>query len=54
MEELEKIEETCRLCDEIGGQMFNIFHKNQEGIQILQVIKECLPIIVSTSKLSFV
>lgn len=47
MEEQEKIEGTCRLCDEIGGQMFNIFDKNPEGYQILQVIKECLPIIVS-------
>lgn len=47
MEEQEKLEETCRLCDEIGGQMFNIFEKNPEGQQILQVIKDCLPIIVS-------
>lgn len=47
MENQDKLEETCRLCDEIGGQMFNIFDKNPEGHQILQVIKECLPIIVS-------
>lgn len=43
-----KKDESCRLCDEIGGQMFNIFEKNEDGYQILQVIKECLPIIVST------
>lgn len=49
MDEPERIEETCRLCDEIGGQMFNIFSKNPDGNQILQVIKECVPIIVSTS-----
>lgn len=47
MEESEKMEESCRLCDEISGQMFNIFEKNEEGNQILQVIKECLPLIVS-------
>lgn len=47
MDEQWKNEDTCRLCDEIGGQMFNIFDKNEEGYQILHVIKECLPIIVS-------
>lgn len=51
MEETGKMEETCRLCDTIGGQMFNIFQKNQEGSQILQLIKDCLPIIVSTDRI---
>lgn len=48
MEESEKLEDTCRLCDEISGQMFYIFDKNDEGNQIVQLIKECLPIIVSS------
>lgn len=52
MDEQWKSEESCRLCEEIGGQMFNIFEKNEEGYQILQVIKDCLPIIVSTFILS--
>lgn len=47
MEDHEKMEESCRLCDESTGQMFNIFDKNPDGYQILQVIKECVPIIVS-------
>lgn len=52
MVEYEKMEETCRLCDETSGQMFNIFDKNADGYQILQVIKECVPVIVSNSIIS--
>ena len=47
MEVAEKMEEMCRLCDEVSEKMFSIFDKNEEGQQILQLIKECLPIIVS-------
>ncbi|KAG5887935.1 hypothetical protein JTB14_003030 [Gonioctena quinquepunctata] len=46
MEVAEKIDDTCRLCDEISEKMFGILEKNEEGIEILQVIKDCLPIII--------
>ncbi|XP_057671512.1 uncharacterized protein LOC130903436 isoform X1 [Diorhabda carinulata] len=46
MEESEKTEESCRLCDEIAEKMLSIFDKNEEGIEILQLIKECLPIVI--------
>lgn len=48
MEVSENIEEKCRLCDEVGEKMLSIFDKNEEGHQFLQLIKECLPIIVSS------
>ncbi|XP_050501254.1 uncharacterized protein LOC126881193 isoform X2 [Diabrotica virgifera virgifera] len=46
MEESEKTEESCRLCDETAEKMLSIFDKNEEGIEILQVIKDCLPIVI--------
>ncbi|XP_074032895.1 uncharacterized protein isoform X2 [Leptinotarsa decemlineata] len=46
MEVSEKLDCSCRLCDETSEKMFGIFEKNEEGIQILQLIKECLPIII--------
>ncbi|XP_018564119.1 uncharacterized protein LOC108905633 isoform X2 [Anoplophora glabripennis] len=46
MEVSENMEEKCRLCDEVGEKMFSIFDKNEEGHQFLQLIKECLPIII--------
>lgn len=51
MEESEKTEEPCRLCDENAEKMLSIFDKNEEGIEILQVIKDCIPIVVSTKRL---
>lgn len=53
MEAGEKMDESCRLCDENSDQMFSIFEKNEDGIQILQLIKECLPIVVSIVLLIF-
>lgn len=53
MEAGEKMDESCRLCDENSEQMFSIFEKNEDGIQILQLIKECVPIVVSIFCLRF-
>ncbi|CAH1155264.1 unnamed protein product [Phaedon cochleariae] len=46
MEEPDKSEEICRLCDDNSEKMFSIFDKNEEGIETLQLIKECLQIII--------
>jgi hypothetical protein len=39
--------DACRLCDENREKMHSIFSKNEEGQQILHLIKECLPLVVS-------
>lgn len=39
--------DACRLCDENKEKMHSIFSKNEEGQQLLHLIKECLPVIVS-------
>ncbi|CAG9864756.1 unnamed protein product [Phyllotreta striolata] len=46
MEESEKLEEPCRLCDENAEKLVSIFDKNEEGVEILQVIKDCIPIVI--------
>ncbi|KAJ8924959.1 hypothetical protein NQ315_001124 [Exocentrus adspersus] len=46
MEVSEKLAEKCRLCDQVGEKMLSVFDKNEEGHQIMQIIKECLPIII--------
>ncbi|RZC35293.1 uncharacterized protein BDFB_004101 [Asbolus verrucosus] len=38
--------DACRLCDENKEKMYSIFAKNDEGQQILHLIKECLPLII--------
>lgn len=46
--ELPEIEfEPCRLCDDVSEKMFNIFEDNPEGYQLIGLIKENLPIVVS-------
>lgn len=47
MDAAEKMDESCRLCDENCDKMYSIFDKNEEGLEMLRLIKECLPIIVS-------
>jgi len=44
--EIEVEIEPCRLCDEIGEKMFNIFEDNPEGYQLIGLIKENLPIVL--------
>lgn len=39
--------EPCRLCDDVTEKMFNIFEDNPEGYQLIGLIKENLPIVVS-------
>lgn len=39
--------EPCRLCDNVADKMFNIFDDNPEGYQLIGLIKENLPIVVS-------
>ncbi|EEZ99574.1 uncharacterized protein LOC103314829 [Tribolium castaneum] len=38
--------DACRLCDENKDKMYSIFCKNTQGLQILHLIKECLPLII--------
>lgn len=38
---------NCRLCDQQTKKMYSIFDKNDTGQQILHLIKELLPIVVS-------
>jgi hypothetical protein len=38
--------DACRLCDENREKMHSIFSKNEEGQQILHLIKECLPLVI--------
>ncbi|XP_063931087.1 uncharacterized protein LOC135143150 isoform X2 [Zophobas morio] len=38
--------DACRLCDENKEKMHSIFSKNEEGQQLLHLIKECLPVII--------
>lgn len=37
----------CRICDRKASEMHSVFEKNDEGQQLIQLIKECLPLIVS-------
>lgn len=46
-QEIEFEVETCRLCDELGEKMYNIFDESPEGYQLIGLIKENLPIVVS-------
>ncbi|KAL3285272.1 hypothetical protein HHI36_019382 [Cryptolaemus montrouzieri] len=42
-------QDLCRLCDcesDENGEMFSIFDKNEEGQEIIDLIQECLPLIV--------
>lgn len=39
-------ENLCRLCDKKSGIMLSVFQKNSEGLQILNVIKDCLPLVI--------
>lgn len=47
MEASPSSKDACRLCDQNSAKMYSIFSKNTEGQQILHLIKECLPLIVS-------
>ncbi|XP_076271977.1 uncharacterized protein LOC143203630 isoform X1 [Rhynchophorus ferrugineus] len=47
--EIELEVETCRLCDELGDKMYNIFDENPEGYQLIGLIKENLPIVLYKS-----
>lgn len=38
----------CRICNKHSDQTYDIFHRNEGGKQIVQMIKEVLPIVVST------
>lgn len=38
---------VCRICDRNASEMHSVFEKNDEGQQLIQLIKECLPVIVS-------
>lgn len=45
--------EPCRLCDNVADKMFNIFDDNPEGYQLIGLIKENLPIVVSVPTIPF-
>nr|CAI5824761.1 unnamed protein product [Callosobruchus analis] len=46
MEDLDKMEDTCRLCDEVTDKMYSVFESTEEGFEVLQMIKECMPIVI--------
>ncbi|CAH2008390.1 unnamed protein product [Acanthoscelides obtectus] len=46
MEDQEKMEDTCRLCDEVTDKMYSVFESTEEGFEVLQMIKECMPIVI--------
>ncbi|KAF2903459.1 hypothetical protein ILUMI_02721 [Ignelater luminosus] len=39
-------ENTCRLCDEGGPSMHSVFERIPEGQQVLQLIKDCLELLI--------
>lgn len=43
-------ENTCRLCEEGGPSMHSVFERIPEGQQVLQLISECLKLLVSYYK----
>lgn len=45
---------VCRICDRNASEMHSVFEKNDEGQQLIQLIKECLPVIVSRLLFLFV
>lgn len=45
--EISSDENVCRLCDKNTSNLYSIFEQNSSGQQIIQLIKECLPLIVS-------
>lgn len=40
-------DKLCRLCDKHNNKLYSIFEHSNDGHQIIQLIKECLPLIVS-------
>lgn len=49
MESLKNLQKNnCRLCDQQTEKMYSIFDKNDTGQQILHLIMELLPIVVSS------
>lgn len=39
---------VCRICDRNASETHSVFEKNDEGQQLIQLIRECLPIVVSS------
>lgn len=48
MSESQTLNDACRLCDENKEQMYSIFSKTRGGQQIIHLIQECLPLVVSS------
>lgn len=45
---MDKCVKLCRLCDKFKSETCSVFDKTIDGKQVLHLIKDCLPIVVST------
>lgn len=44
---MDKCVKLCRLCDKFKSETCSVFDKTTDGKQVLHLIKDCLPIVVS-------
>ncbi|XP_060535273.1 uncharacterized protein LOC132707430 [Cylas formicarius] len=49
VENVDPMLDMCRLCDQSGEKMFGIFEDNEDGYEIIRLIKENLPIVIYKS-----